>query len=294
MIRSMTGYGEAERVAGEGRLRVEIKTVNHRFLNTHFRTPAGFDRFEHHIEGWIRPFLGRGHVNLTVTMEGDRRGDLLPELDLDRARRYKALLEDLGRELGLRADVSLEQLVRFGEIFRAPAPRSGADVVLEDLREVVEDAARAVLAMREEEGRRLEADLRERLREMATRLALVEARAPARLVEERDRLRAAVRELTDQQVVDEDRLARELAYLAEKWDIGEELVRFRSHIEMFEDTLSAGTDDGVGKRLGFIVQEMHREANTIGSKANDAEISHAVVGIKEELERLREQLENVE
>ncbi len=296
MIRSMTGFGEAERVVDAGKLRVEIKTVNHRFLNTHLRTPPGFDRFENQIQQWLRAYLSRGHVNLTVTVDrgGAENGEPLPELDLARADRYRDLLQELGRELELPGAVALEHVARFGDIFRAPDPQRRIDVEPEALKEAIDDAARVVREMREAEGARLEEDLRGRLAAMGAALDVVEARAPERLISERERLRAAIEELAGDDNVDDDRLARELAYLADKWDIAEELVRFRSHITMFEDTLSAPSPDGVGKRLGFIVQEMHREANTIGSKANDTEIGHAVVGIKEELERLREQLENVE
>ncbi len=162
------------------------------------------------------------------------------------------------------------------------------------LRELTEEAARAAVAMREIEGRRLEADLRERLAAVRRELSVIEERAPRRLLAERDRLREAIRELMEQEEVDEDRLARELAYLAERWDINEELVRFRSHLDLFEEALAGDGATPVGKRLGFIVQEMHREANTIASKANDLEIAHASVTVREEIERLREQLENVE
>ncbi len=148
--------------------------------------------------------------------------------------------------------------------------------------------------MREAEGARLQQDLEEHLLAIEEALVRVEAYAPERVVTERDRLRAAVAELTETHTVDEDRLAREIAYLAEKWDINEEIVRFRSHVELFDEALQADASEPVGKRLGFLVQEMNREANTIGSKANDAQIAHTAVTLKEEVERLREQLENVE
>jgi uncharacterized protein (TIGR00255 family) len=149
--------------------------------------------------------------------------------------------------------------------------------------------------MRVEEGERLAEDLRGRLRAMESEVEAIEAAAPGRLERERDRIREQIaRLLPDGVPVDEERIAREIAHLAERWDIHEEVVRFRSHLEMFRDTLGDGSPDGVGKRLGFIVQEILREANTMGSKANDAEIARAVVKLKEEIERLREQLENVE
>jgi uncharacterized protein (TIGR00255 family) len=275
---------------------VEIKTVNHRYLNTQLRTPPGFDRLEHEVQKWIRPFLARGHVNLAVTFERGEGAieDRLPELDLDRARRYHDLLGQLRDGLGVPGDINLDAIARFGEIFRAPEPQRHVDLPNEIVREVIEEAAKSVLGMREAEGQRIDIDLRGRLDAMSAYIDEIEARAPERLVAERDRLRTAIQDLIDREDVDEDRLARELAYLAEKWDISEEVVRFRSHITMFSDTLGSSTTDGVGKRLGFIVQEMHREANTIGSKANDVTIARAAVGVKEELERLREQLENVE
>ncbi|HET6762166.1 MAG TPA: DUF1732 domain-containing protein, partial [Longimicrobiaceae bacterium] len=150
------------------------------------------------------------------------------------------------------------------------------------------------VVMREDEGKRLQADLLGRLEAIDRALAAISEMAPARLVAERDRLRAAVQELAGGVGVSEDRLAQEIAHLAERWDVNEELVRFRSHNELFRELLEADSAEPVGKRLSFLVQEMHREANTIGSKANHAGIAHQVVAIKEEVERLREQVENVE
>jgi uncharacterized protein (TIGR00255 family) len=148
--------------------------------------------------------------------------------------------------------------------------------------------------MREDEGRRLAADLDGRISAIEAALDAIAELAPSRLSAERDRLREAVGELAGGVAVSEDRLAQEIAYLAERWDINEELVRFRSHNELFRELMAANPEEPVGKRLSFLVQEMHREANTIGSKANHAGIAHRVVAIKEEVERLREQVENVE
>lgn len=296
VIRSMTGWGEAEREIPAGRLRVEIKTVNHRHFNASLRTPYGFDRFEADIQTWLRTGLSRGHVSYSLSLgrNGGANGDL-PDLDLTRAERYRELLQRLKDELGLAGEVEVGHVARFGEIFRVPdQPNAPPEIEPALLRDVTEQAVRAVVAMRESEGRRLAADLEGRLAAIEAQLEAVAARAPGRLVQERDRLRAAVRELSGQDAVDEERLAREIAYLAEKWDINEELVRFRAHIEHFRETMAAPPEEPVGKRLGFLVQEMHREANTIGAKANDAGIARASVAIKEEIERLREQLENVE
>lgn len=297
MIRSMTGFGEAEEVTEAGVVRVEIKAVNHRFFNANMRTPAGFDRFESDIQSWLRAFLSRGHVTYALFLDQDAAtaNDALPELDLERAKHYGELLETLRRELGVEAPIDLSNLSRFGEIFRAPEQEdASAHVEREVIQRLTQAAAAEVVASREAEGARLQRDLEEHLSAIEEALARVEEYAPQRLVAERDRLRAAVAELSETQNVDEDRLAREIAYLAEKWDINEEIVRFRSHVELFNEALRAEASEPVGKRLGFLVQEMNREANTIGSKANDAQIAQTAVALKEEVERLREQLENVE
>jgi uncharacterized protein (TIGR00255 family) len=297
MIRSMTGFGEAEEVTAAGVARVEIKTVNHRFLNVNMRTPTGFDRFESDIQSWLRPFLSRGHVTYALSIDRDtaEANDALPELDLERAKRYGELLETLRRELDIEAPVDLSHLSRFGEIFRAPE-RGNASALVEGevIHRLTEAAATEVVLLREAEGARLQRDLEEHLQATEEALVRVEANAPERLVAERNRLRTAVAELIETHSVDEDRLAREIAYLAEKWDINEEIVRFRSHVELFNEALQTEAGEPVGKRLGFLVQEMNREANTIGSKANDAQIAQTAVSLKEEVERLREQLENVE
>lgn len=297
MIRSMTGFGEAAREVPEGTVRVEIRTVNHRHFNASLRTPRGLERHEPRIQSWIRESISRGHVNysLKVVREGASAEEPLPQLDLDRARRYLNLLDRLRSELGVSGQVEVSDLARLGDVFRHPDPEEETrEIDLDAVRDATREAARGVVAMREAEGARLLDDLDERIGAISAALDRIEERAPARLVDERDRLRERVRELTASREVDEDRLAREIAYLAEKWDISEEVVRFRAHVEHFRELLDAPSGEPAGKRLGFVVQEMHRETNTIGAKANDAEISQAVVGIKEEIERLREQVENVE
>ena len=297
MIRSMTGFGESERETVAGRIRVEVRTVNHRNLNVHLRTPLGLERFEPEIQGWLRDVFARGHVKYSLTIDRSSLSpeSSLPELDLERARGYRDRLETLREELGLAGDLEVGHFVRFGELFKAQGD-SGDDseVDAETLKDLTVEAAAAAVAMRDLEGERLQEDLVARLDGLCAGLDEVEAQAPKRLTAERERLREAIKELTEREEVDEDRLAREIAYLAEKWDINEEIVRFRAHLAAFDETLAAESAEPVGKRLGFLVQEMHREANTIGSKANDLEMGHASVAIREEIERLREQLENIE
>ena len=297
MIRSMTGFGEAAAELPQGHLRATIKTVNHRFFNAHLRTPPGFDRFEAEIQTRLKSCFSRGHVNLTLILDrgGNRGNEPLPELDLERARHMLQLLDRLGEEIGVPGRVDLPLLLRFGAVFRTPeSEETEEEVDAAVLLAVVEEAARGALAMREQEGERLQRDLMDRLEAMKAGLGIIEERAPLRLESEAERLRSAIRELSQQEDVDQDRLAREMAYLAERWDINEEVVRFKAHLAAFRDAMDENGGEAVGKRLGFLVQEMHREANTIASKANDLEIAHASVSVREEIERLREQLENVE
>ena len=315
MIRSMTGYGTAEIELSDGRvLRVEVRTVNHRHLSVSARLPRGWEHLEPGVVSKLRERLARGRVSLAVACEtADREDAGIPDLDVERVRRHVAALRKAGEELEVEGSLDLGAMAALPGVWRSD--RSHDNPPDEDgLLECVTAALDDVITMRMVEGERLEDELRKALAAIAGRLDSVEALAPARLVRERDRLRERVRALADAVEVDEDRLAREIAYLAEKWDISEEIVRLRSHAAFLAehlggvDALPAGegalakavsgrpveTTGPVGKRLGFVVQEMNREANTLGAKANDAGISAAAVAIKEELERIREQLENVE
>ncbi len=295
MIDSMTGYGEAARETEQGRLRVEIRTVNHRFFNARLTTPRGCERHHARIEGWLKGFLPRGHVSYALAL--DPGEGIEPELlvDVDRARAWVAALEALAGELGLTRRITLDTLIRLKGVARGtgPAP-TGIEIDEGDLREVTAAAAGAVVRMRRAEGKRLEADLVDALADMSEHLERVEERAPTRLARERDRLGAAVQQLLEGVPVDPDRIAREIAHLAERWDVNEEIVRLKSHIRLFEDALAGAGAQPVGKRLGFIAQEMHREVNTIGAKANDALIAERVMSLKGAVERIREQVENVQ
>lgn len=295
MIRSMTGFGEAERQTEAGTLRVEIRTVNHRHLSVNFRTPSSLAKWEPQMRDWLRAHLARGHANVAIRLEPAAAAAAVGlKLDEDRVAAYLALFAELRSRFGVGGEPTLGELLRFNDVIVRDDEGGRVEIPQEDVQAVMEDAARAVAAMREDEGRRLQADLEGRLSAIDTALDAVAELAPQRLASERDRLRAAIAELSQGVGVNEDRLAQEVAYLAERWDVNEELVRFRSHNELFRELMAANPEEPVGKRLSFLVQEMHREANTIGSKANHAGIAHRVVAIKEEVERLREQVENVE
>lgn len=295
MIRSMTGFGEAERETPAGVLRVEIRTVNHRHLSVNVRTPTALGKWEPMVREWLRSHLQRGHANVSIRLEAPSGEAAAAGLALDeaRVRAYLSLFDELRERFGVGGEPDLQSLLRFGDVI-VRSDEAKAEVDGDALRAAVEAAARATADMREEEGRRLEADLEGRVAAIEAALDEIAALAPERLSAERDRLRDAITELAGGVAVNEDRLAQEIAYLAERWDINEELVRFRSHNDLFRQMLGADPEEPVGKRLSFLVQEMHREVNTIGSKANHAGIAHRVIAIKEEVERLREQVENVE
>ena len=295
MIKSMTGFGEAERVIEGIICRVEIKTVNHRFFNLNFRIPNAFSRFETTIQKVLQEVITRGHVNYGLSIRsGDATGlSNFPELDLERAKFYWETLKVLQKELGIEDEIGLSHII--GESFKdtpesIPIENIGKDEIIDLTRVALEE----VVAFRTDEGSNIEKDLRARLVVLEDLLQGIETRAPERLVSERDRLQRSVMELIGADLVDQDRLSREIAILADKWDISEEIVRLRSHLDLFSGTLKTDPAGVVGKKLGFILQEIHREANTINSKANDGIIGNAGITLKEEIERIREQLENVE
>lgn len=297
MIRSMTGFGEAELTTVAGRLRAEARTVNHRYFSLNLRLGRGLDRYEPQIREWLRALLPRGHVNFSLRIEPSEGGaaeGISLRVDEPKAQRYVQLLRDLQTRLGLPGDVDLALLSRYMDLVidddestaRLPEP--------DEVRTVTEAAARSVVEMRRQEGRRLAEDLEARLAGIEAAMAVILELGPARLVTERDRMRRVVTDLLGDVPLDHDRISREIAYIAERWDVSEELVRLRAHIEVFRESLADSGADPVGKRLSFLTQEMNREANTIGSKANDAGIEHQVIAIKDEIERLREQVENIE
>ena len=296
MIRSMTGYGEAERDTPAGRLRAEARTVNHRYFSLNVRLGRSVDRYEPQIREWLRGLLPRGHVNFSLRLEvPDAVADAGPlQLNEAKARQYVRLLNELKHKLQLPGEVDLALLSRMTDLLVEEEETVAIPLEPEDIRLVTEAAAAAVVSMREEEGLRLAADLEERLRGIETAMQKIAELSPARLIAERDRMRRVVAELLEDVPVDDDRIAREIAFIAERWDISEEVVRLRSHIELFRASLTDPSPEPVGKRLSFLTQEMNRETNTIGSKANDAAIEHQVIAIKDEIERLREQIENVE
>jgi uncharacterized protein (TIGR00255 family) len=288
---SMTGFGAAEGPVAGGRLRVEIRTVNHRHFNLAPKLPGDLGGLEGELRERLRREFDRGHVAVQVrwTESPERTGGVA--VDLDRARVVASRLRELQAALGLGGEVTLELVARQPDVLSTTSEAAG-DVPWAEVEPVVAMAAVECRAMRAREGEALAVELRHRLDLLERAGEAVARRAPERLVRERDRLRVAVAELLDGRAADETRLAQEIAFQADRFDITEELVRFRAHLAAVREALAA--DRPAGKQLGFLAQELGREVNTMGAKANDAEIAQQVIAMKGELEKFREQLENLE
>lgn len=287
----MTGYGQAEGTVGMLRVHVDVRTVNHRFFSPSIKLPGAFGRWETEVREAMRLKVSRGHVTLTVRSE--RLTESTFAIDEARFAAVAAQLAGLVERHGLSGGVDLASVLRMPDVMAAPRDEEDGGNPA-DLLAVVDRALDALAKSRADEGERLAAVLRQRLDIIDATLDRIGARAPERLVAHRDRLRESVQVLTDGLTIDETRLAQEIALLADRMDVAEELDRFRSHLVAFRAALDDPGGEPIGKRLGFLLQEMLREANTTGSKAADSTILHDVVGLKEELERIREQVENLE
>lgn len=291
MIRSMTGFGSAEGEVGGALVAVEVRSVNHRFFNPSIKLPSEFGKFEGEVREALRKGVSRGHVTLIARIAREQAEG---RIDETRFASYVHQLRELQRRYGLDQALDVGTILRLPEVLGAR--ENGEEVAsgAQDLVEIVSRAVAALDAMRVAEGERLAAYIIERLQLIEEAVERIATRAPERLVEQRERLRQAVQELAGGVALDDQRLAQEIAILADRLDVSEEISRFRSHFDAFRATIKNPPADGVGKRLGFLLQELLREANTTGSKANDAAMLQDVLAIKEELERIREQVENLE
>jgi uncharacterized protein (TIGR00255 family) len=287
----MTGFGSADGAVLGGRLSIEIRTVNHRYYNPQLKLPPALTALESELRERLRQLLGRGHVAVTGRWIEPPAHDGGVAVDLARARQVLAAAKELKKRLKLKGEVDLAFVARQPEVF-APAGAGELTAAWSDVGPIVERAAQAVLVMREREGVALAGELVGRLDALEAGAAAIERRVPARLEAELARLTRAVGELAGGVQVDPQRLALEIAVMADRVDVTEELVRLRTHLAAARAALAS--DGAVGKQLGFLAQELGREVNTIGSKANDAAITRSVIEMKGELEKFREQLENLE
>ncbi len=293
MIRSMTAFGRGERQAGDKLITVEMRTVNHRFRDVSVRLPSQLQPLEGDLRAMTARALSRGRIDIFVNM--DTRGEqtnVSVALNVPLARAYVRLFQELREEFGAEASFSAETLCQFKDVVILKPLEEDAEFLKPPVLEALTQALEAVGRMRIHEGRAIEMDFRHRLGLIRGCLGEIDARAPLVVEDYRGRLRDRIALVSEGMEIDGNRMAQEVAYFANRCDITEEIVRTRAHIESFEEYLEA--EEPVGRRLDFLVQEMNREVNTISSKASDASISRAAVEIKGELEKLREQIQNVE
>lgn len=290
MIKSMTGFGSAEGAVGGARVSVEIRSVNHRFFNPSVKLPSELTKWEADVRDAMRRGITRGHVTLSARVERTQLEDA--RIDEARFGAYVEQIRRLQERFGLATGVDAADVLRLPNVIASRDEE--AEGTAAELVAIVDRAVAALDQMRAAEGARLARYLDERLSIIERAVDRIAERAPTRLVEQRDRLRAAIAELAAGVALDDQRLAQEVAILADKLDVAEEISRFHSHFVAFRATIASPSPEGVGKRLGFLLQELLREANTTGSKANDASMLQNVILIKEELERIREQVENLE
>ena len=290
MIRSMTGFGAAEGPVGSARVAVEVRSVNHRFFNPSIKLPQSLARWEPEVRETLRKAISRGHVTLNAWAE--RNKDASAAIDETRFAAYVDRLKDLKKRYALDGEIDLATVLRMPDVINSSTEQD--EGTAEQLVDIVNRAVAALAVSRDAEGKRLSGFLTDRIGVVESAVGRLASRAPQRMIEHRDKLRASVAELANGVAVDEQRLAQEVAILADRMDVGEELDRFNSHLTAFREAMSANGTEGVGKRLGFLLQELLREANTTGSKANDSDMTRDVIAIKEELERIREQVENLE
>lgn len=294
MIKSMTGYGRAEGIRNGKKLSVEIKSLNHRYLEVSLRIPGIISAFEMAIKKKIGERFSRGRVDVTIRLNVDGVPDSQERIQLNMPllQNYYSLLKQMKQELGLSENISLAVMSGFRDAFIPVEVTDDPDDMLLWVEEVLGEAMSSLALMREKEGEALCLDLKARLALIQARLEGIAQRTPQVVLNYQRRLSDRVKELTGGLEIDEARLCQEIAIMAEKSDITEEVIRFKSHIEQVMDLMES--NDSVGRKVDFLIQEMNREVNTIGSKSGDSEISRDVVEIKSELSRLREQVQNLE
>ncbi len=292
MIESMTGFGKGEASAKGVTFSVELRSVNNRFLEISTRAPKTISQRENEIKDIIRSKIARGKISLSVTKEDDSANELAISVDKKRAKEIHTVLEQLRKTTKIKEPVKLEHLLHFSEIFETKEVEED-ETEWKVFQQALTKAVGSLKMMREKEGAELARDSKERVQKINKHIDTVEVLSKKRIPEERKRLLERVEQLVeDKSIINNQRLELEIALLSEKLDVTEECVRFRSHNKFFLEALQSKESEG--RKLNFLIQEMGREANTIGSKCNDVEIAHIVVNIKEELEKIREQLQNIE
>jgi uncharacterized protein (TIGR00255 family) len=292
MIRSMTGYGRGGEVISLGRLSVEARSTNHRYLDISLKLPKKLSPFEARIKDVVKSRFSRGRVDISLAMDSEEKNQFTLEPNIDVAQMYVQALQSLKAKLDIQGEVTLDLVARAKDIITPKEVEGDIDTCWEEVSKVLLSCLQALEEMREREGRSLVIDLKQMLKRITSHIKEVKVRSRSVLEAYRKRLANRVAEMTGGMEVDRWRLHQEIAYFADRSDINEELVRIDSHLKQFGEMLKS--DEPIGRKMEFLLQEIHREVNTISAKANDVVISQRVVEIKGELEKMREQIQNIE
>lgn len=292
MIKSMTGFGRAEYSDGKRKITVEIKSVNHRYLDVNIKMPKKLGFFETSIRSLLKEYMQRGKVDLYMTYEDFAEENVSIKYNRDVAKSYLHYLNEMGNDFGLENDIRVSVLSRYPEVFTLEEQEIDEDELWKDIESTVRKACEGFVNTRLSEGENLKNDLISKLDGMLVYVEDIEKRAPEIINEYRRKITDKVKDMLKDASVDESRILTEVTLFADKVCVDEEIVRLKSHIQSTRDTLNAG--GSVGRKLDFIAQEMNREANTILSKSNDLLTSNVAIDLKTDIEKVREQIQNVE
>ena len=292
MIKSMTGFGRCEVSEGERKFTVEMKAVNHRYLDVNIKMPKKLNFFESSIRGLLKKYIERGKVDIFITYEDYTENNICIKYNKDIAAEYLKYLQQMEKDFSLDNDIRVSTLSRYPEILTMEEQTIDEEELWQLLDKAIKGAAEAFVETRIREGENLREDLIAKLDGMLEHVDFITERSPQIIAEYKKKLEEKVKELIGDAQVDENRLLMEVTIFADKVCVDEELVRLRSHIETTRDNLLQG--GSIGRKLDFIAQEMNREANTILSKANDLETSNRAIELKTEIEKVREQIQNIE
>lgn len=292
MIKSMTGYGGAKGEVSSVAVSVELKSVNNRFLDVTARLPKSCLFAEETIRNAVNARVSRGKVDVFVSVDTSAADEITIRINEPLAQTYAATIWTLAEKTGLRNDLTALALARFPEVLSEQKQDTDQSAVIQAISKVLEVALAGFDAMREREGAKLCADLTEKLTAMETLVSAVEVRSPQTVAEYRKKLTDRMNEILSESGIEETRILQEAAIYADRVSVDEETVRLRSHMDQFWHLLEGGSP--VGRKLDFLIQEMNREANTIGSKCSDGEIARIVIDLKAQIEKLREQIQNIE
>lgn len=292
MIRSMTGFGRCEMNDEKRKITVEIKSVNHRYFEVNMKMPKKLNFFEASIRNELKKYIQRGKVDLFISFEEFGENTVSVKYNREIAEEYMKYLDEIAGDFHLDNDVRVSSLSRYPEVLTMEEQTPDEEEIWKLLKQTLDTAAENFVRTRETEGENLRVDLCRKLDGMLEHVSFIEARSPQILTEYKARLKEKVEELLGDAQVDENRLLTEVTLFADKVCVDEELVRLRSHIEATRSALCEG--EGVGRKLDFIAQEMNRESNTILSKTTDLEISNHAIELKTEIEKVREQIQNIE